>query len=222
MTRWIACAALALAAVAVQAQSALTTPPDELVKTVMLEVADIIAKDKDIQGGDRAKTIAMIEEKALPHFNFVGMTALAVGTSWQKATPEQKKRLMEEFRDLLVRTYASSLTVFREQNFDFRPLRMKPSDTDVTVLVRVLQPGSQPVNIEYDMEKTARGWKVYDVRVAGISLVVNYRTEFANVVRDNGIDGLISTLAAKNKSLASASTGAARNATTSAPAAAKK
>lgn len=205
MIRWIASAALALAAGAVQAQSA-HTPPDELVKTVMLEVADIIAKDKDIQGGDRAKTISMIEQKALPHFNFLGMTALAVGPAWQKATPEQKKRLAEEFRDLLVRTYASSLTVFREQNFDFRPLRMKPTDTDVTVLVRVLQQGSQPVNIEYDMEKTTRGWKVYDVRVAGISLVVNYRTEFANVVRDKGVDGLISTLAAKNKSLASSST----------------
>jgi phospholipid transport system substrate-binding protein len=203
MTRWIACAALTLATCAAQAQSALA-PPDELVKTVMLEVADIIAKDKDLKDGDRAKTIALIEEKALPHFNFLGMTALAVGPNWQKATPEQKKRLAAEFRDLLVRTYASSLTVFREQNFDFRPLRMKPTDTDVTVMVRVLQPGSQPVNIEYDMEKTARGWKVYDVRVAGISLVVNYRTEFANVVRDKGIDGLIATLAAKNKTLAAA------------------
>jgi phospholipid transport system substrate-binding protein len=217
MTRWIACAALALAACAVQAQAAFT-PPDELVKTVMLEVADIIAKDKAIKDGDRAKTIALIEEKALPHFNFLGMTSLAVGPSWQKATPEQKKRLAEEFRDLLVRTYAASLTVFREQNFDFRPLRMKPTDTDVTVLVRVLQQGSQPVNIEYDMEKTPRGWKVYDVRVAGISLVVNYRTEFANVVRDKGIDGLINTLATKNKSLASAPT----SAPASAPATAKK
>jgi phospholipid transport system substrate-binding protein len=200
MTRWIACAALAFAACAVQAQSALT-PPDELVKTVMLEVADIIAKDKELKEGDRAKTIALIEEKALPHFNFLGMTALAVGPAWQKATPEQKKRLAAEFRDLLVRTYASSLTVFREQNFDFRPLRMKPADTDVTVLVRVLQQGSQPVNIEYDMEKTPRGWKVYDVRVAGISLVINYRTEFANLVRDSGIDGLIRSLETKNKSL---------------------
>lgn len=217
MIRWIASAALALATGAAQAQSALT-PPDELVKTVMLEVADIIAKDKDIQGGNRAKTISMIEQKALPHFNFLGMTALAVGPAWQKATPEQKKRLAEEFRDLLVRTYASSLTVFREQSFDFRPVRMKPTDTDVTILVRVLQPGSQPVNIEYDMEKTPRGWKVYDVRVAGISLVVNYRTEFANVVRDNGVDGLISTLAAKNKSLASSSTASPA----SVPATAKK
>jgi phospholipid transport system substrate-binding protein len=199
----MACAALAIAACAAQAQSEVT-PPDELVKTVMLEIADIVRKDKDLKDGDRAKTIALIEEKALPHFNFLGMTSLAVGPAWQKATPEQKKRLAAEFRDLLVRTYASSLTVFRDQNFDFRPLRMRPADTDVTVLVRVLQPGAQPVNIEYDMEKTTRGWKVYDVRVAGISLVVNYRTEFANVVRDKGIDGLIAALAAKNKTLAAA------------------
>ena len=132
------------------------------------------------------------------------MTALAVGPAWQKSTPEQKQRLTEGFRSLLVRTYASSLTVFREQNFDFRPLRMKPGDTDVTVLVRVLQTGSQPVNIEYDMEKTVRGWKVYDVRIAGISLVANYRTEFANVVRQGGVDGLIAALESKNKSVEAA------------------
>ena len=203
MKRWIACAAVALAACAAQAQPAFTAP-DELVKTVMLDIVDIITKDKAIQGGDRAKTIALIEEKALPHFNFLGMTALAVGPSWQKATPEQKKRLAQEFRNLLVRTYASSITVFREYNLDFRPLKMKPTDTDVTVLVRVMQQGAQPVNIEYDMEKTTRGWKVYDVRVAGISLVVNYRTEFGNLVRERGIDGLIATLAEKNKTLASA------------------
>lgn len=203
MKRWIACAAVALAACAAQAQPALTAP-DELVKTVMLEIVEIIKKDKDLRDGDRAKTISLIEEKALPHFNFLGMTALAVGPSWQKATPEQKKRLAQEFRNLLVRTYASSITVFREYNLDFRPLKMKPADTDVTVLVRVMQQGAQPVNIEYDMEKTPRGWKVYDVRVAGISLVVNYRTEFGNVVRDKGIDGLIATLAEKNKTLAAA------------------
>ena len=207
MKRWIAWGALALAAGAALAQPALT-PPDELVKTVMLEVVDIIKKDKDIRDGDRAKTIALIEEKALPHFNFLGMTALAVGPAWQKATPEQKKRLAEEFRNLLVRTYASSITVFREYNLDFRPLKMKPADTDVTVLVRVMQQGAQPVNIEYDMEKTTRGWKVYDVRVAGISLVVNYRTEFANVVRDSGVDGLITALQTKNKTLAAAPAGA--------------
>ena len=203
MKRMLACAVLALAALAVQAQMA---PPDELVKQVMLDIQRTIVADQDLQGGDRAKTIKVIEEKALPYFNHVGMTALAVGAHWRKATPEQKKRLAEEFRTLLVRTYASSLSAFGDQKFDFRPLRVKPDDTDVTVQVRVLQPGSQPVIVEYDMEKTANGWKCYDVRVAGISLVVNYRTEFANIVRDKGIDGLIGTLAAKNRSLAAADT----------------
>lgn len=198
MKRMLACAALALAAGAAQAQ---TTPPDELVKQVMLDIQRIIVEDKDLQSGDRAKTIQVIEDKALPHFNHVGMTALAVGVHWRKATAEQKKRLAEEFRTLLVRTYASSLSAFGDQKFEFRPLRMKPEDTDVTVQVRVLQPGSQPVVVEYDMERTSRGWKVYDVRVAGISLVVNYRTEFGNIVRDKGIDGLVGALATKNKSL---------------------
>ena len=201
MKRMLACAALALAAGAAQAQ---TTPPDELVKQVMLDIQRIIVEDKDLQSGDRAKTIQVIEDKALPHFNHVGMTALAVGVHWRKATAEQKKRLAEEFRTLLVRTYASSLSAFGDQKFEFRPLRMKPEDTDVTVQVRVLQPGSQPVIVEYDMEKTPGGWKCYDVRVAGISLVVNYRTEFGNLVRDKGIDGLIGALATKNKSLADA------------------
>lgn len=203
MKRFVAGAALALAAAAAAAQ-AQHTPPDELVKGVMLEVQRIIKEDKELQSGERSKSIGLIEQKALPHFNYVGMTSLAVGVNWKKATPEQKKRLAEEFRTLLVRTYASSLSAFRDQAFDFRPLRMKPTDTDVTVQVRVLQPGSQPVIVEYDMEKTSGGWKCYDVRVAGISLVVNYRTEFANIVRDKGIDGLISSLETKNKSLATA------------------
>ena len=126
---------------------------------------------------------------------------VTLGQSWNKANPEQKKRLTEEFRTLLVRTYASALAAYSEQKFDFRPLRAKPSDTDVTVQVRVLQPGSQPVPIDYSMEKTASGWKVYDVMVGGVSLVANYRTEFNNVVRESGIDGLIKNLNAKNRSL---------------------
>lgn len=206
MMRFVAAAALALASLAAQAQPG----PDELVKTVMLDVQKIIKQDKDLQGGDRRKTIDLVEKQALPHFNHVGMTALAVGVSWRKATPEQKQRLAEEFRTLLVRTYASSLAAFADLQFDFRPLRMKPTDTDVTVQVRVLQSGAQPVIVEYDMEKTPRGWKAYDVRVAGISLVVNYRTEFANIVRDSGIDGLIRALATKNKSLDAAKAGAAK------------
>ena len=176
-------------------------PPDQLVKTVTLEVVDLIKSDKEIQAGNRAKLIQLIDAKVLPHFNFNAMTALAMGQSWNKATPEQKKRLAEEFRTLLVRTYASALAAYSEQRFDFRPLRAKPTDTDVTVQVRVLQPGAQPVPIDYSMEKTAAGWKVYDVMVGGVSLVANYRTEFNNVVRESGIDGLIKNLATKNKSL---------------------
>ena len=195
MSKWIASAAFAFAAAA----GAQDTPPGELVKSVMLDIQASVAQDKDLQAGDRDKTIALIEQKALPHFNFVSMTSLAVGPAWQKATAEQRKRLVEGFRGLLTRTYASSLNSFRDQKLDFRPLRMKPADTDVTVRVRVLQSGAQPVDIEYDMEKTVRGWKCYDVRVAGISLVVNYRTEFANLVREGGVDGLIKALEAKNK-----------------------
>jgi phospholipid transport system substrate-binding protein len=201
MTRMLSFAALVLAASAAAAQ---ITPPDELVKTVMLDMQRTIVQDKDLQGGDRAKTIQVIEQKALPYFNYRGMTALAVGANWRKATAEQKKRLADEFRTLLVRTYASSLSAFGDQKFEFRPLRLKPDDTDVTVQVRVLQPGSQPVTVDYDMEKTPEGWKCYDVRVAGISLVVNYRTEFSAIVRDKGIDGLIDALETKNKSLTAA------------------
>jgi phospholipid transport system substrate-binding protein len=175
--------------------------PDALVKNVTLEVIELIAKDKEIKAGSRAKVVAVIEQKVLPHFNFGAMTALAMGQNWSKATPEQKKRLTEEFKTLLVRTYASALAAYSEQKFDFRPLRAKPTDTDVTVNVRVLQPGTQPVTLDYSMEKTANGWKVYDVMVGGVSLVANYRTEFANMVRASGIDGLIKDLQTKNKSM---------------------
>ena len=174
--------------------------PDQLVKTVTLEVVELIAKDKEIQAGNRAKLVQLIDAKVLPHFNFGAMTALAMGQSWNKTTPEQKKRLVEEFRTLLVRTYASALAAFAGQKFDFRPLRAKPADTDVTVNVRVIQPGAQPVGIDYSMEKTSNGWKVYDVMVGGVSLVANYRTEFTNVVRDSGVDGLIKNLQTKNRS----------------------
>ena len=173
--------------------------PDALVKNVTLEVVDLITKDKEIKAGSRAKLIQVIEAKVLPHFNFNSMTALAMGQNWGKANPEQRKQLTEEFKTLLVRTYASALAAYSEQKFDFRPLRAKPTDTDVTVNVRVIQPGAQPVTIDYSMEKTANGWKVYDVMVGGVSLVANYRTEFANTVRASGVDGLIRDLKKKNQ-----------------------
>ena len=180
--------------------------PDALVKNVTLEVVDIIQKDTDLQAGDRKKMVALIDAKVLPHFNFQAMTASAVGRNWDKASPEQKAKLAEEFKTLLVRTYASALASYSNQKFDFRPLRAKPTDTDVTVNVRVLQSGQQPVQIDYDMEKRPTGWKVWDVRVAGISLVSNYRTEFDNVIREKGVDGLIKSLQSKNGVLESQAT----------------
>jgi phospholipid transport system substrate-binding protein len=203
MIRTIAMLAVALLPVVAPAQEKLT-PPDALVKQVTLEVVELIAKDKEIRGGNRAKLIGLINDKVLPHFNFTSMAALAMGQSWNKATPEQKKRVTDEFKTLLVRTYASALASYSDQKFDFRPLRAKPTDTDVTVNVRVLQQGTQPVPIDYSMEKTPSGWKVYDVVVGGVSLVANYRTEFNNLVRESGVEGLIKNLNAKNRALESA------------------
>jgi phospholipid transport system substrate-binding protein len=193
-------ALFAAAALVAAAPAPAQDAPDQLVKTVTLEVVELIAKDKEIKAS-RAKLIQLIDAKVLPHFNFAAMTALAMGQNWNKANPDQKKRLTEEFRTLLVRTYASALAAYSQQKFDFRPLRAKPTDTDVTVQVRVLQPGAQPVPIDYAMEKTSAGWKVYDVMVGGVSLVANYRTEFGNVVRESGIDGLVKNLSTKNRAL---------------------
>ena len=174
-------------------------PPDVLVKTVTLEVVDLIAKDKEIKA-NKAKLVSLIDAKVLPHFDFIGMTRLAVGPAWNKATPEQRNHLSAQFKTLLVRTYSSALAAYSSQKFEFRPLRMKPGETDVTVTVRVLQQGAQPVPIEYSMEKTPAGWKVYDMLVGGVSLVANYRTEFANKIQQGGVDGLIRDLQAKNRS----------------------
>lgn len=194
-----ACTALSLMAVGMPLIAAANDAPDELVKNVTLEVVSVISKDREIQSGNTRKVVELIEAKVLPHFNFMSMTALAVGQNWSKATPDQKKKLADEFRTLLVRTYASALAAFKDQKFEFRPLRAKPTDTDVTVQVRILQSGAQPVALDYGMEKTASGWKVYDVMVGGISLVANYRSEFNNQIRDNGIDGLIANLQTKNR-----------------------
>ena len=177
------------------------TAPDVLVKNVTLEVIGIIKHDQAMRSGDRKKIIGLIETKVLPHFDMRSMTASAVGPGWRMATPAQRAQLTEQFKTLLIRTYASALTDYSEQKFEFLPLHMGPSDTDVTVRVRVLQPDAQPVPIDYSMERTAEGWKVYDVSVGLISLVSNYRTEFGNLVRSQGVDGLIRALQAKNGAL---------------------
>ncbi len=175
--------------------------PDALVKDVTQDVIAIVKQDKDIQSGNTKKTVALVEQKVLPHFNFTRMTALAMGVNWRKATPEQQKLLVDQFRTLLVRTYSTALTSYRNQTIDFKPLRAQPADTDVTVRSEVRQSGAEAVTIDYSMEKTPSGWKVYDVVVGGVSLVTTYRDTFANEVRNAGVDGLIKTLSDKNRQL---------------------
>jgi phospholipid transport system substrate-binding protein len=179
--------------------------PDALVKSVTDEVLDIIRKDKDIKAGSTRRAIELVEQKVLPHFNFSRMTALALGKDWRQATPEQQKVLTDEFRDLLVRTYSNALTAYKNETVDYRPFKMQPGETDVTVRTQIHQPGArQPITLDYSLEKNGNAWKVYDVVVAGVSLVTNYRSSFATEVRNGGIDGLIKTLKAKNSSLEAA------------------
>lgn len=174
--------------------------PDALVRTVSNDVLEIVRKDKDIQSGNLRKAVELAEAKVLPHFDFAHMTRLAVGKDWRKATPEQQKSLVEEFRTLLVRTYSKAFVEYRNQAIDFKPFKMQPTETDVVVRSVVHQPSGKPVQIDYNLDKAEQGWKVYDISVAGVSLVTNYRSSFAQEVSAGGIDGLIGSLRAKNKS----------------------
>ncbi|WP_018506526.1 MlaC/ttg2D family ABC transporter substrate-binding protein [Thiobacillus thioparus] len=174
------------------------TPPDVLARSTTQEVLAILKQDKEIQSGNLNKVYQLVEAKILPNFDFNRMTQLAVGKHWPRATANQKQALVTEFRNLLVRTYSSSLTAFTNQTVEFRPLTMKPDDTDVTVHSEIRQPGGQPIPIDYSMYKTSFGWKVYDVSIDGVSLVTNYRASFASTIRQSGIDGLIKTLADKS------------------------
>lgn len=178
--------------------------PDVLVQRVTEEVLDIVRKDKDIQNGHTQKVMELVNKKVLPNFNFTRMTALALGKEWRKASPQQQQQLTAEFRTLLVRTYSNALTSYKNQKIIYKPFKMAPADVDVLVRTEVQQPGSKPVQLDYSLEKADGGWKVYDVVVAGISLVTNYRDQFNQEVRSGGIDGLIAAIAAKNKSLESA------------------
>jgi phospholipid transport system substrate-binding protein len=178
--------------------------PDVLVKNVTNEVLDIIRKDKDIQGGNARKAAELIEVKVLPNFDFNRMTALAVSREWRNATPEQQKALIAEFHTLLVRTYANALTSYRNQTIDFKPFKMDAGETDVTVRSEVKQPGAKPISIDYSLQKTDGGWKVYDVIVGGVSLVTSYRDQFKQEISASGIDGLIKSLQAKNRAPAAA------------------
>ena len=176
--------------------------PDVLMKRISEEVIREIRNNKDIRAGDSAKIAALVDAKIVPHFDFRRITQVAMGANWRRANAEQQDRLTREFKTLLVRTYSGALANYRGQLIEFRPLRAAPGETEVTVKSHVRQPGAEPIAIEYDLAKTGREWKVFDVRIAGMSLVANYRSAFAEEVRNNGVDGLIGLLSQKNARVA--------------------
>lgn len=189
---------LALASLLLAAPALAQEAPDALVKRVSQEALAIIKSDPKVQAGDQPRIREVIETKLTPYFDVDRMTALAAGRAYRSATPEQKKRLAEEFKTLLIRTYSTALNQYRDQSLDYKPLRADPNATDVTVRTEVIRPGQPPVQIDYSMGKTPNGWKAYDIIVGGVSLVTNYRDEFTREVQAGGIDGLIKALAAKN------------------------
>lgn len=173
--------------------------PDELARTVTEEVLVLIRADKDLQAGDQKKLLDLVEAKVLPHFHFMRMTRLAMGKNWRQATPDQQNALAREFRTLLVRTYTAAFTQYKNQSVEYRPARLMPEDTDAVVKSVVKQPSGPPVAIDYSMEKTGQGWKVYNVKIEGISLIENYRNTFNTEVQKSGVDGLIKALSSKNR-----------------------
>lgn len=176
--------------------------PDALAKSVTDEVLEIVRADKDIQSGNKKKVLELVEAKIAPHFNFRRMTQLAMGRNWRQASAEQQGTLVEQFRALLVRTYTAAFTQYRNETVEYRQTRMKPDDTDVVVQSFINRPGGQPVAVNYSMEKTGNGWKVYNVQIEGVSLIETYRGTFNAEIQKSGVDGLIRTLSERNKQLA--------------------
>ncbi|ACT49507.1 MULTISPECIES: phospholipid-binding protein MlaC [Methylovorus] len=172
--------------------------PDVLVKSTADEVLAIVKKDKDIQAGDQKKIFALAEEKILPNFDFDRVSRMVLGKNWSRASKEQQDAFQKEFRSLMLRTYATALGKYRNQTINYKPLRAEPSDKEVTVKTEIVQPGGQPIAVDYSLEKTGEAWKVYDIVIEGVSLVTNYRGQFSNEIRQSGMDGLIQKLADKN------------------------
>lgn len=173
--------------------------PDVLVRQTTEEVLNVVRNDKDIRAGNVARIVQLIEEKVAPHFDFERMTRLAVGRPWREASPEQREALVREFRKLLVRSYSAAFTAYTGIAVEYRPYKMNPGESETTVQTLIKLPGgAPPMGVDYDMGNTPEGWKVYDVRVAGASLIINYRNLFAQEIQNGGIDGLIKSLVDKN------------------------
>lgn len=205
MRKYLFSFALAACFAAGPARAAEMVAPDVLAKSVTDEVLAIVRADKDIQSGNQKKVLDLVEAKVLPHFDFARMVQLAMGKNWRQASAEQQRVLTSEFRALLVRTYTAAFTQYKNQTVEYRPLRLAQEDTDVVVKSLIRQPSGQPVAVDYGMAKTATGWKVYNVKIEGVSLVENYRNTFNTEVQKNGVDGLIKSLAEKNRTLAQVS-----------------
>ncbi len=202
MRRFVGIIALMLSSVLAFPAWSANLAPDKLVDQTVQEVIDIIRKDEALRNGDKEKMLDLIETKILPHFNFNRMTQLAMGQHWSKASPEQQTKLVDEFRTLLVRTYSNALTSYQDETIKVNPIPALGDRTETSVRSIVIQgKGKEPIPIDYAMEKKADGWKVFDVTVAGVSLVTNYRGSFNSQVRKGGVEGLIKALTDKNKSL---------------------
>ncbi len=186
-------------AVSTGLSSAADEAPDALIKRISSEVMESIKADKAMQLGDVAKISALVDNQIMPNVNFTRMTAAAVGRNWRQATPEQQKRLQDEFKALLVRTYSGALSQVKDQSISVKPLRAVAADTEVVVRTEVLGRGD-PVQLDYRMEKVGNAWKIYDLNVLGVWMVETYRTQFAQEITAKGVDGLIATLAERNKS----------------------
>lgn len=174
--------------------------PDALIRSVTDEVLEIVRTDKDLKSGNTKKALELVDTRVLPHFNFTRMTQLALGREWRKASPAQQKTLTDEFRELLVRTYSKALTEYKNQTIAYKPFSLKSGEADVKVRTEIRQPsGGKPIELDYYLEKKGSDWKVYDIEVGGISLVMNYRDTFASEVSSGGIDGLVKALQTKNR-----------------------
>ena len=177
------------------------TAPDALIRDISNDVIEAVKADKAIQAGDVSRIIALVDTKVMPHVNFQRMTASAVGRFWRTATPEQQQRLQQEFKTLLVRTYAGALTQVKNQTVELRPFRANPADAEL--VVRTLIKGSgEPIQLDYRLEKAGDSWKIYDVNVLGVWLVEQYRNSFAQEIGTGSIDTLIAKLAERNKAAA--------------------
>lgn len=189
-------AVLGLAALPAHSQA---QSPEALIKQMSSEVLAAVKADKAIQSGDVNRVLALVDSKVMPHVNFQRMTALSVGRHWRQATPEQQKKLQDEFKLLLVRTYAGALAEVKDQTtVEFKPARPSPDENDAIVRTEIRGSG-EPIKLDYRLEKSSGEWKIYDVNVLGVWLVQNYRNSFAQEINAGGIDGLIAKLAERNK-----------------------